>query len=232
MLTPTYPGGNVTVSCRHDGGLCERVITHLLPKENEIVGLGAQTHEEVLAIPRVRICRLLLGASQTTGPYNLLCLPPEPGHDMTLCVLFRPTVIVPQTLRCFHGNGSIVGFLGALKRAFRSRDQGFDLVHAHSTHVAVLYLLFSWFCGTSRIPTVFTLHTSYGNLDLKHKLMLIPILFWFSRVVFCSHASRDSLPRFLLRLTGNRSRVVTNGVDLARVDSTLNQMDISEHKDG
>jgi hypothetical protein len=66
--------------------------------------------------------------------------------------------------------------------------------------------------------TVYTVHNSFGNYRVRNQALLIPTFACFRRIVCCSPVARDSLPAFFQRLSGERLRVVQNGVDLDRVD--------------
>ncbi len=70
--------------------------------------------------------------------------------------------------------------------------------------------------------TVHSVHNSYQNFQLRHKLMFIPSFAFFQRIVFCSHASHESFPSLLRWLGGDRIHVVQNGVDLDRIDRIAN----------
>ena len=70
-----------------------------------------------------------------------------------------------------------------------------------------------------RSKTVFTVHTSLPNLRFVHRLLLLPIVVFFRRIVFCSDSSRQSFPRLLRSFIGNRGRTVQNGVDVERVQA-------------
>lgn len=171
------------------------------------------------AAGRPRVLRLVLTAGETSAPYNQFSLAWRRRHRITLCSLFAPELATPPELRVFDGGGSVAGFLRALRRALRAGD--YDLVHAHSPHVAFLFLASRWLLRAGSLPTVFTLHTSYPNLKLRNLLLLLPVLLRFDRVVCCSRASLESFPRWLRRLGGSRLCAIQNGVDIARVDAAV-----------
>ncbi len=168
---------------------------------------------------RPRILRLVLTVGETSAPYNQFTLAWRQRHAITLCTLFPPSLSTPAELPVFDGGGSVWGFLRALRRALRAGD--YDLVHAHSPHVAFLFLLTRWPWRARALPTVFTLHTSYPNLKLRNLLLLLPVLLRFDRIVCCSRASLESFPGWLRRLGGARLWAVQNGVDLWRLDRAL-----------
>jgi glycosyltransferase involved in cell wall biosynthesis len=62
---------------------------------------------------------------------------------------------------------------------------------------------------------------SYHDYKLRNKLLMLPPLAGFRRVVFCGHAAYDSYPALWRRLVGQRRRVVQNAADLDRVDAAI-----------
>ncbi len=72
-----------------------------------------------------------------------------------------------------------------------------------------------------RRRTVYTVHDSFYDYKLRNKLLMVPTLAVFFRVVFCSHAAYESLPSILKRLVGSRARVVQNGADIERIDGVI-----------
>jgi glycosyltransferase involved in cell wall biosynthesis len=87
--------------------------------------------------------------------------------------------------------------------------------------VAFLFLLAGALVRGPLPPAVYTLHTSYPNLKLRNRLMLLPVFARFRRIVCCSQSSLESLPGSFRRLAGARLCAVRNGLDIARVDAAL-----------
>lgn len=117
----------------------------------------------------------------------------------------------------FEGDGTVRGFWRALKAALEAKH--YDVVHAHSPHVALLFLgatLLS-FRQAAR-STVMTVHDSYANYKLRNRLMFLPVFAGFHRVVCCGRASYQSFPPLYKKLAGDRLGYVTNGLDVSRVD--------------
>jgi glycosyltransferase involved in cell wall biosynthesis len=168
----------------------------------------------------LNILHLLLAMGETSAAYNEHCLPAVAGQTISICTFFTPTVTPPQRIALFAGDGTLSGFFRALWAALRA--QNYDVIHAHSVHVATLlvvsrYLLFHSF----KAHTVYTLHSSYPNYKLTNKLMLFIATLFFERIICCSYASLESLPPFLKRIAGKRLGVVQNGLDLERVDAAI-----------
>ena len=157
----------------------------------------------------------MLAARETSAPYNQFSLPLAERHDITLCTFFASDVTLPSTITLFEGNGSVAGFFRALKAALDAKD--YDIVHAHSPHVGLLYLIAPLFYGQPA-PAVITVHDSYSNYKLRNRLLFIPVFARFQKVVCCGRASYDSFPAFYRWLAGDRLVFVRNGLDIARVN--------------
>ena len=98
----------------------------------------------------------------------------------------------------FAGDGTLRGYFRTLRAALGEKQ--YDVIHAHSPHTGVLLLLgLIWWRSYRRLQpkTVYTVHDSFQNYKLRNKLLLVPVLVLFRRVVFCSHASYQSFPRAL-----------------------------------
>ena len=168
----------------------------------------------------LNILRLLLEIGETSAPYNQFSLALSRQQNITLCTYFKSRIAVAEEFALFEGNNSLRGFFRALKAAFD--EQQYDIVHAHSPHVGLLFLVAGVFMSRKLLPhTVYTVHNSYPNYKLRNKLMLYPVVARFRRVVCCSHSSLESFPRLLRWLGGERIHAVDNGVDMDRVDRAL-----------
>lgn len=164
----------------------------------------------------LRILRLMLAVRETSAPYNQFSLPLAQEHDITLCTYFASDVIPPRTITLFEGDGSLAGFFRALGAALDAKE--YDIVHAHSPHVGLFFLLARLFNRRAAAPAVVTVHDSYQNYKLRNRLMFMPVFAGFQRVVCCGQASYDSFPALYRWLAGDRMVAVRNGLDIARVD--------------
>lgn len=165
----------------------------------------------------LHILHLLIALGETSAPYNEHCLPVANKRKIAICTYFKSSILTPSNITLFEGDGTLIGFFRALQAAFA--QQNYDIVHAHSSHVAFLYLASRILRpGRPRPATVYTVHTSYPTYRLKHKLMSIPVFAKFKKVVCCSHASYESIPGFFRWLAGDRLSTVQNGLDIARID--------------
>jgi glycosyltransferase involved in cell wall biosynthesis len=176
---------------------------------------------------RLRILHLILVLRSTNTQYNEHSLPVMDEREITLCAFFKPQLVPPPQIRVFAGNDSVLGFFKVLRKALSASE--YDAVHAHSPQMGV-FLILAMVGGLRRglrRRTVYTVHDSFYDYKLRNKLLMIPALAVFSRVVFCSHAAYESLPPLLKRLVGSRARVVQNGADIARIDRVLAVTDAS-----
>ena len=177
--------------------------------------------KHILNRPResLTILRLLLGIDETSAPYNQFSLALANKQNITLCTYFRSNISPPQEITLFEGDGSLQGFFRVLAAAFEERE--YDIIHAHTPHVGLLFLIANMMDKKSMQSTVFTVHNSYQNFKLRNRLMLIPVFAFFQRVVCCGQASLESFPWFFKRLAGNRLRAVQNSLDIDRVDRVI-----------
>lgn len=164
----------------------------------------------------ISILRLQLDISETSSPYNQFSLAWADQHQITLCTYFRPIIDVASGLEVFSGDATLVGFRRALKAALAT--QPYDVIHAHSPHVGALFILLNLWRPWLFRSTVYTVHTSYPNYKLRNKLLTVIVFLFFHRIVFCSKSSHESFPRFFRWMVRHRSHVISNGVDIERVD--------------
>ncbi len=164
------------------------------------------------------ILHIVISIGETSAPYNEHCLPMAAKHDISICTYFRSDFKPAEAITFFEGDSSLFGFFRNIKSALREKD--YDVIHAHSPHVGLLFLLatlFSFWRYAS--STVITVHDSYQNFKLRNRLMFIPVFATFRKVVCCSRASFASFPAFYKWLAGDRLSAVQNGLDIDRVDS-------------
>jgi glycosyltransferase involved in cell wall biosynthesis len=162
------------------------------------------------------ILRIILTVRETSAPYNQFCLPWVDAHAITLCTFFPSEITPPEAITVFEGDGTVPGFFRALQAALNAQE--YDIIHAHSPHVGFLFLAAALFrrCGLARAVT--TVHDSYEDFKLRNRLMFLPVFAGFRKVICCSQSSYDSFPALYKRLAGDRLTVVSNGLDIARVD--------------
>jgi len=165
--------------------------------------------------------------SETSGPYNQYSLAMSDRYDITICTLFKPTVSPPPSIILFAGDRTVLGFIRVMKAAFTTQE--YDIIHAHSPHVAFLFLIATLFYGKimrskswpNLSRTVFTLHTSYENIKFRNRLILVPVFMFFRKLVCCSIASLESISSFFKWLAGDKLCAIQNGLDVTRTDHAV-----------
>ena len=165
---------------------------------------------------KLSILHIILAVKETSAPYNEHCLPWADARNITVCGFFKGDLTPPASIRLFEGNGTLPGFFRALKAALQ--DRSYDIIHVHSPHLGVLFLLATFLNRKITPATVFTVHDSYQNYKTRNKLLFLPVFAGFRRVVCCSRASYDSFPGFFKLLAGDRLRYSQNGPDIERID--------------
>lgn len=160
------------------------------------------------------ILHVVAAVGPTNGQYNEHCLPLAHERRIAICSVTPATVTPPSEIALYEGNGTIRGFARALRRAFAAAD--YDVVHAHAAVAGAGLLAANILARRSMANTVYTVQNSYRNYKLRNRLLLYPMFAAFARIVFCSTAVEESMPRALRRLSRGKSAVVANAVDARR----------------
>ena len=168
---------------------------------------------------RFRVLHVILVAGETNSQYNQHCLPMKDIQDISICTYFEPRLTPPPEIALLAGDDTIRGFFRALDRALRAED--YHAIHAHAPQTATLVTLAvmglprRW---QLRRRLVYTVRDSYHDYKPRNKLLMLPALAFWPRVVFCGQAAYESYPAWWRRLVGRRARVVQNAADLERVE--------------
>lgn len=171
---------------------------------------------------RLAVLNVLLSITETSGAYYQHCLGVAGRREITICTYFRSNIPVPEGIRLFQGDNTLLGFFRALRAALTAGE--YDIVHAHSPHVGLLFVLLDLLLlGRFARSSVYNVQNSYQNYKLRNKLLMLPVFAYFRRVVCCSQACYESFPRIYRWLGGDRLRVVANGLDIGRADRILTQ---------
>lgn len=179
---------------------------------------------------RLSILRLVLTIDESSAPYNQFCLPLSREQDITICSYFKPKILIPNEIKLFEGNGTLKHFISILKSALAEND--YDIIHAHTPHVGLLFLVISFFIGNKYFhKSVFTVHNTYENFKARNKILLFPIFAFFKKIVCCSNSSYKSFPVLYRWLGGKRICVIQNGVNLKRIDSILINEQVQRKED-
>jgi glycosyltransferase involved in cell wall biosynthesis len=171
---------------------------------------------------RFRVLHVILVAGETNSQYNQHCLPMKAAHDVSICTYFKPRLTPPDEIALFPGNDTLRGFFRSLRRALRAKD--YDVIHAHAPHTGTLVTL-----GLAVQPRrwhlrrklVYTVRDSFHDYKPRNKLLMLPALALWPRVVFCGQAAYESYPRAWRQLAGRRARTVQNAADLERVERAI-----------
>lgn len=171
---------------------------------------------------RLRVLHVILMLGETNGQYNEHCLPMVGARDLSICTYFTPQLTPPREIDLFAGDGSLMGFFRALRRA--TDEKQYDVVHVHAPQtgaLAILALIGMFRFRRLRPSMVYTVQDSFYDYKPRNQTMMMMALAGFERIVFCSHAAYDSVPGFGKRLVRGRWRVVQNGADIDRVDRAI-----------
>jgi glycosyltransferase involved in cell wall biosynthesis len=179
---------------------------------------------------RLRILHLIIVLGETNGQYNEHCLPLMDTRDLSICTYFKPQLEAPPEIEVFAGDDTLRGFFKALGAALETKE--YDVIHAHAPHTGAL-LTFAFMLRPGRWrhrgKLVYTVQDSFHDYKFRNKLLMLPALATFRRVVFCGHAAYDSYPALWKRLVGQRKRVVQNAADLDRVDSAISDLPLARN---
>jgi glycosyltransferase involved in cell wall biosynthesis len=166
----------------------------------------------------LKVLHLIIRVGAPSSQYNEHCLPVALERDITICTYFTNLITPPPVIRVFEGNGTLLGFWRVLGDALRLRH---DVIHAHAPQTGLLLALKLLRHPRLMRSTVYTVHNSYRNYRFRNRPLLYPIFALFPRIVVCSSAVLESLPRFLRWLGRGKISIVQNGVDTERVDRVL-----------
>lgn len=117
------------------------------------------------------------------------------------------------------------GWLMYIKMLWKHSDAIFHMHNARSAFLNTLITLFF----PKRVKRVFTVHNNFTTFNIANKIMILFNIWIADQVTFVSEASYDSFPRLFKKLWKRKSNFITNGVDLDRVDETINA--IKQKKD-
>jgi glycosyltransferase involved in cell wall biosynthesis len=164
----------------------------------------------------MRLLRLINGVGPG-APYNQFSVAAPPSLEITLLPFFPPEGQVHSRLELVRSDGSLLGYMKAVVATLR-RSQ-FDILHAHTVHVAAMYVLAATLFRVPKVASVFTIHTSFPNYKHYHKFLLLLVSLRFDRIVCCGIASYASLPKVYRLLARGRITAIPNGVDVEAVNS-------------
>jgi glycosyltransferase involved in cell wall biosynthesis len=171
---------------------------------------------------KLRVLHVILNLGETNGQYNEHCLPMMHKRDLSICTYFAPQLIPPEEIRLFAGDGHLMGFFRTLRSALKASRYDVLHVHAPQTGALTLLLLFvSLAYPRMRSSMVYTVQDSFYDYRLRNQAMMVVALAGYRRIIFCSRAAYDSVPRLWRWLARGRWSVVQNAADIERVDQAL-----------
>lgn len=171
---------------------------------------------------RLRVLHVIVMLGETNGQYNEHCLPMVGERDISICTYFVPQLTPPPEIEVFAGDGSVPGFFRTLRRALSTHDH--DVIHVHAPQtgaLVILALLGTLQIGRIHKKLVYTVQDSFYDYKPRNQAMMVVALAGFRRIIFCSRAAYESLPRVLKWLVRKRWRVVQNAADFERIDQAL-----------
>lgn len=174
---------------------------------------------------KLRVLHVILNLGETNGQYNEHCLPMMHERDLTICTYFEPQLIPPKAIRLFAGDGHLLGFFRALRSALKASE--YDVLHVHAPQtgaLTVLALIISMTYRRMRSAMVYTVQDSFYDYRLRNQVMMVVALAGYRRIIFCSRAAYDSIPRPWRWMVRGRWSVVQNAADIERVDRALAPM--------
>ena len=177
---------------------------------------------------KIKILRLIMSATETSAAYNEFSLPKKEEHEITICSLLHASITPPDRIVLIEGGGSIKKYLQIIVNEIRNNK--YDVAHLHSPHVGLIYLLVKSIYAKSCPPALMTIGSSFSNYKLLYRLLFLPLFLFLERIVFCSKGSYHSFPTFYKRLARKKFSIINNGVNIARIDKTLQEQNMEEYE--
>lgn len=119
------------------------------------------------------------------------------------------------------------GWLKYIKLLWKNSD---SILHMHNARSAFLNTWITFFFP-KRIKRVFTVHNNFTTFNYPNKIMILFNILVANQVTFVSEASYDSFPKLFKKLWKKKLRFITNGVDLDRVDETINTIEKQKYSE-
>ena len=152
-------------------------------------------HSKKIMQNKKKILRLVLVINHSTSPYNSFSLPENNHYDLTILTFFDPEIDIRDNLNVISSGGSIKNYYKLLYDLLN--EDSYDIIHIHNFYSGFVLFQINIFLKKSILTkTIFTVHTSYSNLNLKHKFISIFSFLSFNKIVFCSQSSLQSFPKF------------------------------------
>ncbi len=167
-----------------------------------------------------KVLRLVNSNRVTSAPFNQFTIPKIEDEDITILTFNESEVESNSRIKIYAAKNSVITYISKIGKLLKQNKYHF--LHSHTTHTAFFYFLSKFFISNSHIPfAIITVHCSYTNLRIIHKLMLFISSLAFDKIVFCSHASKESFPKLWLNFIGGKGVVIQNGVSVKRIKNNL-----------
>ena len=95
-----------------------------------------------------------------------------------------------------------------------------NIIHTHQPRSALMMSFLTLFIPR-KFKIVTTVHNNFKTFNTTNKLMILINLFFSKGICFVSEASYQSFPSFFKKLWKKKIHVITNGVNIASVDSFI-----------
>ena len=135
--------------------------------------------------------------------------------NQTVLSIFKPE-IVTKDVEFFNSNNFITKYIFMLKKILATKN--FDVIHAHTPHVGLLFIIYSIIFGSRSTKKIFSVHYSFNYIRWRNRLFIFPIFLFFDTIIFCSESSKNSFPRWYLFFVRKKSSIIYNGVDLKLIN--------------
>ena len=207
LLEPAVPGAHDRNGFNAGGG--EREVIYVL---NSIGPTSSPFNEYVL----YRLRRY-----PDERPVVITWLPNDP--EVAAMCRREPLASRLELVECHAKAATLVRALNARIARSRSADRR-TVVHVHHAAAGALARCVKMAPWLPRVPTVYTMHTAYGQLSLRNRGLTAWAMTGADQSVFVSEASLDAFPIWLRGRLRAEPLVIRNGVDLERVDAVLRQL--------
>lgn len=132
-------------------------------------------------------------------------------------------LIIPKNIKLFFVNNSLIKIKSIVKKLETNAKKNNTKVvyHLHNPKSALIFFIAA-FSLKIRNRTLFTIHSTYVDRDIKYKLVscLCALLAKFVNTV--GKSAYNGYPSFIKYIKGKHFITVQNGVDIERIDKIIN----------
>ena len=165
---------------------------------------------------RDRLLCLAMGNRETSMSYNEFVLPSMDTQEITILAFSPPEVDENPKIKTYSAYGSVFRYLVSLRRLLKQNR--YDIVHAHSAHVAAFFLIARILSWPAPVPfSRLTIHATYQKIRFRNRVMLLVGSLALNQVIFCGKESSKSFPRYWHSFWGAKGLTIQNGVNVERI---------------